>query len=351
MLADEMDRLGKKAALVITGRSLATQTPLIKQVEQSLGDRFRATFSGIQQHAPESNIKQATQLAIESQADLLISIGGGSPIDAAKIVAYNLAHRLNKEKPEGDYLPHIAVPTTLSAAEFSGTAGYTDEASYVKKGISEELITPRVVILDPEATRWTPKALWLSSGIRSLDHAVETLYSPGVHPVSDVLAIQAIQDLFEFLPLSSRDAENLAYRQKCQLAAWMSYFAPASVGAASGMSHTIGKRIGATYGVPHGVTSCILLPPVMRYKALQAEDAARLAPAARRLDLVPANASDREVALAFADAVQNLVRRLGLPGRLRDVNVPESAFPDIAKASAGDGRSIALVEKILKQAW
>ena len=351
-LASEADRLACRRAWIITGLTLATQTPLIQRVESALGVRHVGTYAGIRQHAPESGILEAARLALQSRADLLVSVGGGSPIDAAKAVARALALRLRSGQAGDDsYVPHIAVPTTLSAAEFSHLAGFTDEATKTKTGFGDPRATPRVVILDPEMTVATPMWLWLASGVRALDHAVETLYSPGDHPVNDVLALQAIRDLFEFLPCSKAEPEDLAVRQQCQLAAWMSYFGPASVNAAAGLSHTIGKRIGATYDVPHGVTSCIILPHVMRYKATSETDAARLAPMARALNRVSATASDREAALTAADAVAGLVRQLELPFRLRDVSVPQDVLEDIARATVGDSPQKAEITEILRSAW
>jgi alcohol dehydrogenase class IV len=344
-LPEEVDRLGGRRALIVTGHSLSTQTDLIHDVERLLGARHAATFSGIRQHAPESGIAEAARLAQDCQADLLVSVGGGSPIDSAKAVAQRLA------QGGGAYPPQIAIPTTLSAAEFSQSAGFTDEAQKSKRGISDRLITPRAIILDPQMTLATPLWLWLSSGIRALDHAVETLYAPGYHPVNDVLALAGIRDLFTYLPACKAEPESLAARQMCQQAAWMSYFNPASVEAAAGLSHTIGKRIGATYDVPHGVTSCILLPHVMRYKAGNETDAVRLAAMARALSLADERVTAKEGALRAAEAVAYLVRDLDLPARLRDVNVPPEDFERIASVSVGDTPQAADVVQILKTAW
>jgi alcohol dehydrogenase class IV len=344
-LPDEVDRLSARRAFIITGKSLATGTPLVNAVETILGSRHAGTYAGIRQHAPESGIAEAVQRTRDCQADILVSIGGGSPIDAAKAVAQRLAK-------DGPLLPQIAIPTTLSAAEFSHVAGYTDEASKSKTGISGRELTPRVVILDPEMTVATPMGLWLSSGIRALDHAVETLYAPGYHPVNDVLALQAIRDLFAFLPQTRDEPEDLTARQRCQQAAWMSYFAPLNAASYAGLSHTIGKRIGATYDVPHGVTSCILLPPVMRFKAGNSEDAARIAPIGRMLGLAGGAAPNREAALAAADAVAGLVQSLDLPTRLRETQVPLADFDKIARASVGDDSALLPgVMKILNAAW
>lgn len=340
-LSKEVDRLGCQRALLITGHSLATSTSLVKAAEELLGERHVGTYAGIRQHAPESGIAAALELARERQADMLVSIGGGSPIDAAKALARRLA------ESGGRYPPHIAIPTTLSAAEFSHISGYTDEKKKAKTGFWDPLVTPRVVILDPEMTVATPAWLWLSSGIRALDHAVETMYSPGFHPLSYVLALQAIQDLFTYLPRSKEDPADLEARLNLQLAAWMSFFAPLSV--PMGLSHRIGRTIGASYEVPHGYTSCITLPHVMRYKV--ETDARQLARIAHALDLPAAKGPDREAALAAANAVAGLVERLGLVSRLQEVGVSKEAFERIASEAAGDTPLKQVVLDILARAW
>lgn len=341
-LPSEIDRLGGRRVLIITGRTLAYETPLVRDLEAMLGDRHAATFSGIRQHVPESGIAEAKQLAGETRADLLVSLGGGSPIDATKAVARAISDANDQ------LLPQIALPTTLSAAEFSHMAGFTDENAGEKTGFADPRVTPRVVFLDPELTLYTPDWLWSASGIRALDHAVETLYSPGDHPVNDILALQAIGDLFNYLPQAKQDPKNLEAKSRCQLAAWMSFFGPATV--RYGLSHRLGRIIGATYGVPHGVTSAITLAHVMRYKA--ETEAARLAPIAHMLKLVDGCASLPEATLAAADTVAELVKGLELPYRLRDVGVPMDALENIAiKAADQMSEDPAGVLGIVEAAW
>jgi len=349
-LASVVAHYKSQQAVIITGQSLASKTPLVKKIEKLLGPTYSTTFSDIQQHVPEKGIESALRLVIDCKADLLVSIGGGSPIDAAKLVAYRMAH-LNGSSSPPNYLTHIAIPTTLSAAEFSHGAGYTDAASGMKTGVSDPGIVPRVIFLDPEVTTWTPMWLLLASGIRSVDHAIETLYSPGLHPINDILAIRALELLFEFLPQSKGDPSNLEFRQECQMGAWMSNYAPLNSSSAAGLSHTIGKRIGATYGVPHGITSCVLLPHVIRYKSENPHAAACISPASKGMRLVDRSASDRDAALALAEAIGGLVQRLDLPSRLRDVNVPQDALIKIAASMDDDPAGRDGVYQILQNAW
>jgi maleylacetate reductase len=338
-LQDEVMRIGAVRAMIITGRTLATQTDVIASVTQALGSLHAGTFTDIRQHAPASGVLHATEAARALHADVLISVGGGSPIDAAKAVAMELARERDV------FLPQIALPTTLSAAEFSHLVGVTDEQRRAKTGFADPHVAPRIVILDAGLTLATPMRLWLSSGIRALDHAVETLYAPGAHPVNDILAIEAIRRLFAGLPRSMQQPDDLDIRTELQLAAWMSFFG--EVNTPMGLSHNLGRRMGATYNVPHGITSCITLPHVMRHFAPR--HTAQLARIARVLALAGAGPDDMDAALLAADATSDLIGRLGLPRRLTEVGIDESNLRDIAEATVGEGPQTAEVAELLKR--
>ena len=345
-LAAELQRLDAHRVVIVTGRTVADKTPIVERVAALCGDRHAATFKAVRQHVPESDVDHAVQLARDHRADLLVSVGGGSAVDGAKALAWRLA---GDDPP----LPHIAIPTALSAAEFSHVAGFTVESDggnslgRSKDRHSGAALTPRVVILDAELTEYTPAWLWASSGIRALDHAVETLYAPGEHPIQSLLALQAIRELFACLPDATAYAQAVALRQRCQLAAWMSHFAPAAI--KLGLSHTLSKSFGTAYQVPHGITSCITLPHVMRY--MSATHAAALARMARAVEVASDETPVEEAALAAADAVAELIRRLDLPSRLRDVDVPREAIPHIAMIATGDTERKADAIRILQEAW
>ncbi len=349
-LTGEVERVGGRRALVITGRSLATRTTVIDAVTHALGPLHVATFDGIGEHAPRRSVARAVEAARAHAADTLVSVGGGSPIDAAKAVALELAGDGNSRAGGGVMPPHIAIPTTLSAAEFSHLAGVTDEAGGpgarpVKAGFADPRVAPRGVILDAALTLPTPERLWLSSGVRALDHAVETLYAPGAHPIEDVLALEAIRRLFHYLPLSKERPDDLDARTELQLAAWMSFFG--EVNTPMGLSHNLGRRMGATYGVPHGITSCVTLAPVMRF--MTTKDAGRLGAIACIGRAVAGDVvgDDLRAAQAAVDAVGNLVIQLGLPTRLREVGIEDDAIPAIAAGVAGAGAECARIEELL----
>ncbi len=338
-LADEVRRVGGQRAILITGNSLATQSDVVTRVEQALGSLHVGTFSSIRQHSPKGDVAQAAEQARTLKADVLVSVGGGSPIDATKAVAQALLQ-------ESEHLlPHIAIPTTLSAAEFSHLVGVTDEDAKMKRGFADAKLTPRSVILDANVTLTTPMQLWLSTGIRSLDHAVESLYAPGTHPINDVLALEAIRKLFTYLPRVRAQPDDLDARTELQLASWMSFFG--EVNTPMGLSHNLGRRIGASYDVPHGITSCIILSHVMRaFASIYTQQLARIAQA---LGLASENADATQSALSAADAVHGLVGQLDLPQRLRDVGIDENELQKIAATTPNREFSIEELEKLLHE--
>ena len=292
-------------AFVITGRSINEKTGLIRRVEAMLGGRHAGTFAGIGQHTPGGAVEKAAVEAEMAAVDLLVSVGGGSVIDGTKAVARELG-----------YPRQVAVPTTLSGAEWADRAGVTDEGAGRKRGFADPRTVPEVVVLDPEATIFTPEKLWLSTGIRALDHAVEGFLYGGDHPITDVTGLEGARRLMEYLPLSRRAPEDLEVRLQLQLAAWLSYFGPANT--PMGLSHELGRRIGASYEVPHGITSCITLAPSLRVVKKRAPDE-RWHMLSRTLGGEP------------PERVSLLVEELGLPGRLREVGVPEEDLEAIAK--------------------
>jgi maleylacetate reductase len=310
VLGDELARLEAHRIALVTTRSLVAEERLLSVVQHALGDARVAATVVVSQHAPMAQVESCIRMADDAQADGVVSFGGGSPIDAAKMLAVKLADR-NGRATRG--LPHVAVPTTLSAAELAAGAGYTDAAGN-KSGMRDPRLLPDAVIYDAELTLATPMALWLSTGIRALDHAVEGFLADGLHPFSDVMALDAIRGLFDSLPRAKAAPSNVSVRTENQLAAWFSFTLPAQ--SAGGLSHVMGKQIGARHGVPHGVTSCLLLPHVIRYFQGRMPERVAL--------LGPATGTDP------AGRVQGLIESLGLPQRIAAYGISE---PELRKAA------------------
>jgi alcohol dehydrogenase class IV len=298
-LESELARLSVERAVLVTTRSLLASLGRlsVKPVATAV----------IAQHAPMSQIDAGVEEASSARADAVVSFGGGSVIDAGKIISVRLANG------GGRGLPHLAIPTTLSVAELAAGAGFTNEAGD-KAGMRDPRLLVETVIYDAELTLATPMELWLSTGIRALDHAVEGFLAEGDHPFNDVMAIAGIRRLFESLPRAKASPRDLDVRTENQLAAWFSFTLPAA--SASGLSHMMGKQIGARHGIPHGVTSCLLLPHVMRYLERLMPDRVAL--------LSEATGPDP------AGRVQGLIASLGLPQHIAAYGI---AAPQLRKAA------------------
>jgi alcohol dehydrogenase class IV len=302
-LESELTRLSTERIAVVTTRSLLSSV-------DRLPVRPVATIV-IAQHAPMAQIDAGVEEASSARADGMVSFGGGSAIDAAKIISVRLANG-------GRALPHLAIPTTLSAAELAAGAGFTNEAGD-KAGMRDPRLLVETVIYDAALALATPLELWLSTGVRSIDHAVEGFLADGEHPFNDVMALEAIRRLFESLPRAKASPGDLDVRTENQLAAWFSFTLPAA--SASGLSHTMGKQIGARYRIPHGVTSCLLLPYVMRYLARGMPDRMALLAAATGPD--PAR------------QVQGLIASLDLPQHIAAYGIGESELRKAAGELGG----------------
>jgi len=310
VLGDELVRLESHRIALVTTRSLVAEERLISVVQQALGQARVAVTVVVSQHAPMKQVEACTRKADDARVDGVVSFGGGSAIDTAKMLAVRLADRA-AHAVRG--LPHVAVPTTLSAAELAAGAGYTDDAGN-KAGMRDPRLLPDAAIYDAELALATPMALWLSTGIRALDHAVEGFLADGLHPFSDVMALEAMRRLFDSLPRAMADPADIGMRTENQLAAWFSFTLPAQ--SAGGLSHMMGKQIGARHGIPHGVTSCLLLPHVIRFLATRMPERVAL--------LGAATGSDP------ADRVQELIESLGLPQHIAAYGIGE---PELRKAA------------------
>ena len=319
VLPDEIDRYGARRAVVATGATLGASA-LLSRVTRLLGSRCVGVAPCVRPHVPEGAVRTLHAAICDANADCVISFGGGSAIDTAKAVAH-------ARLPETERLLHIALPTTLSAGEFTDVAGITDEETWVKRAVSDPRIAPRTAIADPELTLETPAWLWAGTAIRALDHAVETLYSRKHHPISDPLAGRAIELLRAHLPASLEDdGDRLAHRGHCQMAAWLAVFGVTNAG--FGLSHVLGHQIGPRWDVPHGFTSTIMLPHAMRFMARVASE--RFGPIARAFEVPFDPGAPAAGALACADAVAAFIARFDVPTRLRDVSVPRTEMTEIA---------------------
>lgn len=351
-LAAELDRLQAGRAFVVATGSVVRTKPLLEAIEGALGPRLAGMHAGIGQHAPAEDVAVAVEAVRRAAPAALVSVGGGSPIDAAKTIAFALATGLDVAAPDAArkarglglagkrVLPHLAVPTTLSVAELSSAAGFSAPGTREKVGVAAPELRCAAVFYDGALAVHTPLDLWLATGLRALDHAAETLLEPGEHPLPDLAAQDGLGRLAQGLRAAKADPGSAAARTACQLGAWFGYLLPGP--AARGLSHTLGKRIGSRHGIPHGVTSCLLLPHVLRFYASRRPEPLRRIAAA--LGANPATPS------AAADAVQALIVELGLPRHAAQFGLGEADLVEAARPLVGKPHGEAELLSILRAA-
>ncbi|WP_146591899.1 iron-containing alcohol dehydrogenase [Puniceibacterium confluentis] len=329
-VATEAERLGARRVFVIASGTLCRETDEVEKLKASLGRSCAGVFDRMGAHVPRGDVIAATAAAREVAADLIVTIGGGSPTDGAKAVALCLANDVSTGQDidrllDGDVaapaVPQISIPTTLSAGEFSAIAGVTNEATGTKDILLHPGLMPRVVVLDAEVARHTPEWLFLSTGVRAIDHCVEGICSQEANPFGDAQALHGLRLLADGLTRVKADAADLRARQDCLLGAWLS-MGPLTSGVPMGASHGIGYVLGARYGIPHGHTSCLMLPAVMAWNASANAD--------RQMLVAEALGDASEPA---SNLLHRLIASLGQPRGLLANGIARDAFPDIAEAA------------------
>src|SRR5258707_8109845 len=236
-VADEARRRDAERVFLMVSGTLNSTTDEIAKVRRALGDRFAGLFDHMPPHTPRHAVVEAAAMAREAKADLIATVGGGSITDGAKAVQLCLANEITSAEaidvlrpvkgPDGALgpppnmkpptVPQVTVPTTLSAGEFSAISGVTNERLRVKELIRDPGIIPRVVVLDPAVTVHTPEWLWLSTGIRAVDHCVEGICSGEANPYADAQALHGLSLLARGLPRVKADPRDLPARLDCQI--------------------------------------------------------------------------------------------------------------------------------------
>jgi maleylacetate reductase len=334
-IQEQLDRLGAQRAFLMVSGTLNRETDAIEKIRRELGPRCVGTFDAMPPHTPRAAVIAAAEQARAAGADLIVTIGGGSITDGAKAVQLCLANdirtpddidriRAGRGAPPQLTPPtvrQISVPTTIAGGEFSATAGVTNEQTHVKEALRHPLLMPRAVILDPWLSLHTPEWLWLSTGIRAVDHCVEGICASEAHPYGDAQALQGLAMLARALPRVKADGRDIDARMDCQIGTWLST-GPLTSGVPMGASQGIGYVLGAVFGVPHGHTSCVMLPSVMRWN--------KPVNAARQALVAAAMGHPGEDA---GDVLDTFIRNLGMPRSLREVKVGPEHFDRIAQAA------------------
>lgn len=336
------DAVATEAATAGLRRILPVVTPslrnhrAVRDVLDGVEFILAPAFSEIRPHTPIDTVVSLIAAIRRSSPDALLAIGGGSAIDAAKIASLAIAAGADdigdllalKSAADADgelapaaidpSLPIIAVPTTLSAAEHGVIAGATHAGT--KHLFKSFELPPGTIVYDPWLAATTPPMLWLSTGIRALDHAIETFLSLDANPFTDALAVRGMALLRSGLRMAHDRPDDACARHDGQMGSWLS---GCSIGRVRyGASHGIAHQLGAVAGVPHGLTSCVLLPAVLDYNA----------PVSTAKQAVIADACGHAGGSA-SQAVRDLIRSLSLPTSMSELGVTRDALSRVAESA------------------
>jgi len=365
-VADEAGRRGANRVFLVASKTLSRGTDEVDRIKTALGGKAVGLFDETVAHVPRESVLALAEAVKRAAPDLIVTIGGGTPVDTVKVMLLALAENIQTIEAFDDFhikvgkdgkvtapavaappMRQIIVPTTLSGAEFSNLGAAIDQKSQIKHLYTGREVGGDAVILDPSITVHTPEWLWLSTGMRAVDHAVESLCSKAPQPFTDATCERGLAMLATSLRRNSEAPDDLDSRLDSQMGVWL---ATTGLGRIPwGASHGIGHQLGAVAGVPHGHCSCVMLPSVLRYNhEVNAGQQKTVASAMGRRDF------------EAGDAVAELVQDLGQPGTLRAVGVTRDHFDAIIEGSltnlfvSQNPRAITdgeQVREILDMAW
>jgi alcohol dehydrogenase class IV len=396
------DTFNSKRVYIVASTSLSKQTSCVKDLETALGELHVGTWVGIRPHTPWDDLVPIINDMREKKADLLVTLGGGSLTDGAKVIVrcpqrssrshdvlileqvYALAQEQEVRTIDelddlvqrnsqvimqsGDQafkvlrsfsepsglagnditIPIICIPTTLSAGEYTRFGGGTNSTTHHKAICTHPKMLPSLVILDPALTLTTPERIWLSTGVRAVDHAVESMCMLDVPDEVLQSSSTALSMLIPNLLRTKANPNDLDARLQCQIAANIVtaaiLYLPQHM--LAGASHGIGHQLGPL-GVGHGETSCILLPAVLKYN--EAVNAGRQAVVRTIIwssgEEVKRTLSDAGLEVdssSTADVLDVVFRKLGMPRTLRDVGVDgKEKLSVVARNSINDRCTLA----------
>ena len=334
-LGESIAGMGHAKILIVTD-AVIVKLGLLRALTGALdaGGVDYVIFDKITPDAPIPLIEEGLEFFKEQGCDALVAFGGGSSMDAAKVIAV----AANNDKPLRELagyfkgrrspVPIYAVPTTAgTGSEVTVAAVVSDPEAHRKLVIMDLRVVPRMAALDPELMTGLPPAITAATGIDALTHAVESYIGHWTTPYTEGMSLSAVGMIFENLPVAFEDGKNIQAREKMALAS--TYAGLAFTRANVGYVHAIAHQFGAVYHTPHGLANAIMLPHVLDYSAPAVMP--QLAQLALRPRLGEEGEDEDTLALKFLDGVRALNARLGIPTTLEALR--EQDIPALAAAA------------------
>ena len=313
-------------ALIVTGGSSMRKSGILQNVIDLLSQAGikSEVFSGVEPDPLFSTVYRGAEAMKAFGPDIIVGLGGGSAMDAAKAMWVYYEHpELTKLS---DIIPPNPIPklrnkailvcipsTSGTASEVSRSVVITDDETHVKYGIGNMEMIPDVAICDPRVTATLPPAITAETGMDALTHALEALVSQRANYLSNILAITAAKDIIHFLPEAYKDGANLEYREILLNASMTAGLAFTNV--SLGIVHSMAHTLGSFFGIPHGLADAVLLPYVITFN--QADESARSSYAAFAKELG---------AEELVTVIKELNGKLGIPNSLKGLIKDDAAF-------------------------
>ncbi|WP_318435175.1 L-threonine dehydrogenase [Photobacterium leiognathi] len=338
--ADAIKSHGFKKALIVTDKVL-NQIGVVTQVAVLLTERDidSVVYDGTQPNPTIKNVDEGLALLKENQCDFVISLGGGSPHDCAKGIALLAANGGQIGDYEGvdrsakAQLPVVAINTTAgTASEMTRFCIITDEERHIKMAIVDKNTTPLMSVNDPQLMLAKPASLTAATGMDALTHAIEAYVSTAATPITDAVAIKAIELIQQNLRAAVKEGQNLNAREQMAYAQFMAgmAFNNASLGYVHAMAH----QLGGYYNLPHGVCNAVLLPHVQRYNAQVSAE--RLRDVAKAMGVDVEGMTAEQGADAALEAIVALSKDVGIPSGLKELGAKEEDIALLADNALKD---------------
>ncbi len=330
--ADFLIERNLRRILVVSSPSAIKSVSVVLDLLRS--NQIEVAIAHVKAEPTISDFEQALQIGKDFQPTAVIGVGGGSPLDVAKLIAALLDGSQNVRdvfgigKLHARKLPLICLPTTAgTGSEVSPNAILLDETDQLKKAVISPHLVPDAAMIDPLLTVSVPYQITAYTGVDALVHCIEAFANRFAHPTVDLYALQGIRLITNFLERAVKNGTDLEARENVALGSLYGGLCLGPVNTAA--VHALAYPLGGEFRIAHGLANSVLLPHVLTFNINTAPE--RYAEIAAALGLE--KNSPLEMAKASVQKFSVLSCRCGIPIRLSDLNIPEEAIPRMAKSA------------------
>ena len=336
-LAEHIRELKGARPMVVLDRNMAKAGFRDRISDLLKKEKLKFTlFDRAEAEPPLELADEGAGIARKEKCDIVVGIGGGSAMDVAKAIAVLAANRgkavdyLGLNKVPGPGLPKIMIPTTAgTGSEVTFTAVFVRRDLKKKEGMNSPYLYPDLAVLDPLLTVSLPPNPTATTGIDALCHAIESYTSINASPMSELFSLEAISLISSNLRTAVHDGSNAPAREQMLLGSLYAGLGLANAGVTA--VHSLSYPLGGKYGVSHGLANTVMLPAVMIFNLPAALE--KFAVMAQAMGEVTDGLSTREAASLTVKAVETLIKDCGIHTKLKDLDIPEKDFPELAGAA------------------